>query len=253
MQRYFIQLSYNGTAYHGWQIQINTFLTVQQVLNEMLSQLLNEPIITTGCGRTDAGVHATEFFAHFDSTKSDLQQNQDKWIFKFNHALPADIAIQRIIAVHEKANARFDAVSRTYQYIINRKKDPFQIDRACFLYGVFDLVEMKKATELLFDYIDFSAFAKSNTQNFTNNCKLYKAEWKEENELLIFTISADRFLRNMVRAIVGTLLDVGKGKMSVEEFRKVIETKARSNAGFSAHACGLYLTKVEYPSTLFEG
>jgi tRNA pseudouridine38-40 synthase len=252
LQRYFIQLSYNGTAYHGWQIQENTFLTVQQVLNEMLSRLLNEPILVTGCGRTDAGVHATDFFAHFDCTKNDLHQNQDFLIFKFNRSLPADIAIQRIIPVHEKANARFDAVSRTYQYIINRNKDPFKIDRACFLYGTIDMEEMRKATNVLFNYIDFSAFAKSNTQNFTNNCKLYRAEWKEENGLLIFTISADRFLRNMVRAIVGTLLDVGKGKMSVEEFKKVIESKTRSNAGFSAHACGLYLTKVEYPSTLFE-
>lgn len=251
MQRYFIQLSYNGTAYHGWQVQENTFLTIQQVLNEMLSRLLNEPIFVTGCGRTDAGVHATEYFAHFDSTINDLQINQDRWIFKFNHALPADIAIQKVINVNEKANARFDAVSRTYQYIINRKKDPFQIFKACFLYGELDMEQMNIATKILFDYIDFSSFAKTNTQNLSNNCKIYKAEWKEENELLIFTISANRFLRNMVRAIVGTLLDVGKGKISIEEFKTIIESKTRSKAGFSAHACGLYLTKVEYPKNYF--
>lgn len=252
MQRYFIQLSYNGTAYHGWQIQENTFQTIQQVLNEMLSKVMNEPVFVNGCGRTDAGVHASEYFAHFDSTKNDLQIDQNKWIFRFNHALPSDIAIQKIIAINQKANARFDAVSRTYQYLINRKKNPFQINKAYFLYGDINLDEMNKATKLLFDYVDFSAFAKSNTQNLTNNCKIYKAEWIEENGMLIFTISANRFLRNMVRAIVGTLLDVGKGKMSIEEFKDVIHSKTRSNAGFSAPACGLYLTKVEYPSKVFE-
>ncbi len=252
MQRYFIQLSYNGTAYHGWQIQENTLKTVQQTLNEMLSRLLNEPVFVTGCGRTDTGVHATEFFAHFDSTIQDLKVNEDKWIFKFNHALPADIAIQKIYTVHEKANARFDAVSRTYQYIINKNKDPFQIDKSCYLYGSYNIEEMNKAAKVLFEYTDFSAFAKSNTQNFTNNCKIYKAEWKEEKGLIVFTISADRFLRNMVRAIVGTILDVGKGKMTIEEFKKIIESKVRSNAGLSAHACGLYLTKVEYPQHYFD-
>ncbi len=251
MQRYFIQLSYNGTAYHGWQIQENTYRTVQQVLNEMLSRLLNEPISITGCGRTDTGVHATEYFAHFDSTIEDMEINQAKWIFKFNFALPADIAIQKIITVKGKSNARFDAVSRTYQYIINKKKDPFQIDQSCFLYGTLNIEEMNKATKLLFDHIDFSAFAKTNTQNLSNNCKIYKAEWKEENDSLIFTISANRFLRNMVRAIVGTLLNVGKGKISIEEFNEIIESKTRSKAGFSAHACGLYLTKVEYPQNYF--
>lgn len=251
MQRYFIQLSYNGTAYHGWQIQENTFLTIQQVLNEMLSKLLNEPIFLTGCGRTDAGVHATEFFAHFDSVKTGLHTHQEKWLLKLNHALPADIAIQKIIRVNEKSNSRFDAISRTYQYIINRKKDPFQIKKACFLYGDLDLKEMNKASRVLLSHKDFSSFAKSNTQNLTNICKIYQAEWKEENDLLIFTISADRFLRNMVRAIVGTLLDVGKGKVSVEDFNKIIESKTRSNAGFSAHACGLYLTRVEYPKNYF--
>ena len=251
MQRYFIKLSYNGTAYHGWQIQENTFQTVQQVLNEMLSRLLNESVFVTGCGRTDAGVHAAEYYAHFDSTIDDLEINQDKWIFKFNFALPADIAIQKIITVKYNSNARFDAVSRTYQYIINRNKDPFQINKACFLYGNLNIDDMNAATKVLFDFIDFSAFAKTNTQNLTNNCNIYKAEWKEENGLLIFTISANRFLRNMVRAIVGTLLNVGKGKLSIEQFRGIIESKTRSKAGFSAHACGLYLTNVEYPQNYF--
>jgi tRNA pseudouridine38-40 synthase len=250
--RYIIQLSYNGTAYHGWQIQENTFSTVQQTLNEMLSRLLNEPTFVTGCGRTDTGVHASEYFAHFDSSK-DLMEQTEKWIFKFNHALPADIAIQKIWAVHATANTRFDAVARTYQYKIHKKKDPFLVNKSCFIYGDLKVEEMNKAAKVLFDYIDFSAFAKSNTQNATNNCKMYKAEWKEENESLIFTISADRFLRNMVRAIVGTHLEIGKGKMTINEFKNVIESKNRSNAGLSAHACGLYLTKVDYPENYFNG
>ncbi len=251
LQRYFIQLSYNGTDYHGWQIQENTVKTVQQVLNEMLSKLMNQTILVTGCGRTDAGVHAKEFFAHFDSTIVDLKENEDRWIFKFNNALPPDIAIQKIFPVHEKANSRFDAVSRTYQYKINKNKAPFLVNKACYLLGKYNVDEMNKAAQLLFDYTDFSSFAKSNTQNFTNNCKLYKAEWAEENDLLVFTISADRFLRNMVRAIVGTLLDVGKGKITLDEFKKIIESKTRSNAGLSVHACGLYLEKVEYPQNYF--
>ncbi|MGZ4059895.1 MAG: tRNA pseudouridine(38-40) synthase TruA [Bacteroidia bacterium] len=251
MKRYFIQLSYNGTAYHGWQVQANTLLTIQQVINEMLSRLLNEPVSVMGCGRTDTGIHASDYYAHFD-TSVDLLADEAKWVFKFNHALPPDISIRKILKVNEKANARFDAVSRTYEYIITRKKNPFLINSACFIYGELNVDEMNKAAQVLFDYVDFSSFAKSNPQTFTNNCKIYKAEWREENDQLIFTISADRFLRNMVRAIVGTLLKVGKGIMTIEQFKKVIESKNRSNAGLSAHASGLYLTKVEYPKNYFD-
>ena len=249
--RYFIQLSYNGTAYHGWQIQENTFATIQQLVNQMLSRLLNEPIFITGCGRTDAGVHAKAYYAHFDYTKTDLTTDEAKWLFKFNNALPADIAVHKIIMVNEKANARFDAISRTYQYYINNKKDPFLINRSYFMFFDLNMEEMNKAANLLFEYTDFSSFAKSNTQNFTNNCKIYKAQWREENGLLIFTISADRFLRNMVRAIVGTLLNIGKGKLTIGDFKKIIENKNRSSAGLSVPACGLYLTAVEYPTNYF--
>lgn len=251
MPRYFIQLSYKGTAYHGWQVQDNTPLTVQEVLNKMLSRLINHEVFVTGCGRTDTGVHAKDFFAHFD-TETDLIPDREKWVFRFNNALPDDIAIHRIIKVHEDANSRFDAVSRTYEYRINKKKDPFRIDQSWYLYGNLNVDAMNKAAALLFNYSDFSSFAKSNTQSFTNNCKIYKAEWKEEEDALVFTISADRFLRNMVRAIVGTLTEVGKGKMNMEEFVKVIESKDRANAGFSVPACGLYLTKVEYPADYFK-
>ena len=216
----------------------------------MVERLMNEPVSVMGCGRTDTGVHASNYYAHFD-TSVDILANEAKWIFKFNHALPADIAIQKILKVKENANARFDAIARTYQYFINRNKNPFRINSACFIYGDLNVTEMNKACKILFDYKDFSAFAKSNTQTGTNICKLYKAEWKEEKDLLIFTISADRFLRNMVRAIVGTMLEVGKGKMNLDEFKEVIESKIRSNAGLSAHACGLYLTKVDYPENYF--
>ena len=218
----------------------------------MLSRLLNEPISIMGCGRTDAGVHAREFFAHFDASK-ELMDNPDWWIFKFNNALPSDIAIQKIIPVNEKSNVRFDAVARTYEYIINRRKDPFLVNKSLYLYGEINVEEMKKATKVLFDYIDFTSFARTHTQNATNNCTIYKAEWREENDVLIFTISANRFLRNMVRAIVGTLLKVGKGKITVDDFRKVIESKDRTKAGLSALACGLYLIKVEYPDEILNG
>ncbi|MCW3102096.1 MAG: tRNA pseudouridine synthase [Bacteroidetes bacterium] len=251
MPRYFIQLSYNGTAYHGWQVQENTKLTVQETLNEMLSRLLNQAVSVTGCGRTDTGVHAKDFYAHFDAD-ADLLSTKEKWIFRFNQALPADIAISAVYRVKDDANSRFDAVSRTYEYRISRKKDPFGIDAAWFLYGHLDMDAMNKAAALLFDHTDFSSFAKSNTQSFTNNCRIYKAEWNEEGDLLVFTISADRFLRNMVRAIVGTLAEVGKGKMSTEEFTAVIESRNRSNAGFSVPACGLYLARVAYPEGYFK-
>lgn len=250
MKRYFIQLSYNGTAYHGWQVQENTLLTIQQTINEMLSKLLNEPTTVMGCGRTDTGVHATEYFAHFDTSK-DLLADEAWWVFKFNNALPKDIAIQKILKVKENANARFDAVARTYEYHINKVKDPFRINSSCFIYGDLNVAEMNKAAKVLFDYTDFSAFAKSNTQTGSNLCSLYKAEWREENNLLIFTISANRFLRNMVRAIVGTMLEIGKGKTTIEEFKEIVESKDRSNAGLSAHACGLYLTKVDYPKDYY--
>lgn len=253
MQRYFIQLSYNGTAYHGWQVQENTGSTVQQVLNDMLSMLLGEPVFATGCGRTDTGVHASDFYAHFDSSHPDLAAEKEKWIYRFNSALPADIAVYDLHAVSKDANARFDAVSRTYEYIVSRKKDPFRTGRACFLHGPIDVKAMNDAAAAMSGYTDFTSFSKSNTQTFTNNCRLYRAEWKEENDLLIFTISADRFLRNMVRAIVGTLLDVGKGKMSIAAFREVIESRNRSNAGYSVPACGLYLTGVDYPAGYFSG
>lgn len=251
MQRYFIQLSYNGTPYHGWQVQENTPETVQQVLNEALSMVLNEPISTTGCGRTDTGVHAKDYYAHFDCSKTNLIEQSGKWLHKFNSVLPKDIAVYDLLAVSLEASSRFDAISRTYQYVISTRKNPFLIDAAYFYSGKLDVQAMNEASALLFNHIDFSCFSKSNTQTFTNNCKIMKAEWELIENGLVFTITADRFLRNMVRAIVGTLLEVGEGKMSLKEFNQVIESKSRSNAGFSVPACGLYLTEVRYPIEYF--
>jgi tRNA pseudouridine38-40 synthase len=252
MHRYFIQLSYKGTDYHGWQIQKNTVLTIQSVINAMLSKLINEPIFIMGCGRTDTGVHATEYFAHFDCTHSNLLENEKKWLFKFNHALPADIAIQKMFLMKENANARFHAISRTYKYRISQTKNPFQINGVYFFYGELNVAEMNKAAKLLFNHSDFKAFAKTGAETSTNICNIYLAEWTEENGELVFTISANRFLRNMVRSIVGTMLRVGKGIMTIEEFNNVIESKNRSNAGMSAHASGLYLIKVDYPEGYFD-
>lgn len=251
MQRYFIHLSYKGTAYHGWQTQKNTPNTVQQVLNEKFSIVLNEKIEITGCGRTDTGVHAKDFYAHFDCSQTDFMENQNKWLYKLNSVLPDDIVVFEIIKVNNKANSRFDAISRTYQYVITQTKNPFLIDTAFYCNSKFDLDAMNSAAKLLFTYSDFSCFSKSKTQTFTNNCKVTEAFWKNENNQLIFTITADRFLRNMVRAIVGTLLEVGSGKISVEDLKKIIESKNRSNAGMSVSACGLFLTKVTYPENYF--
>jgi tRNA pseudouridine38-40 synthase len=251
-QRYFIKLSYAGTAYHGWQVQENTAQTVQQVLNDALSMLLREKVETTGCGRTDTGVHAREFYAHFDSEKADLHKNEEHWLYKLNSVLPQDIAVQRLIGVSEDAHARFSAVSRTYEYIISTKKDPFLQQWAWQHWKSMDTGEMNKAAEALFDYLDFSAFSKSNTQVKTNNCKISHARWETRGDLMVFTITADRFLRNMVRAIVGTLTDTGQGKLTIEQFRNIIEGKNRSDAGASVPACGLYLTRVEYPGSILK-
>lgn len=250
MHRYFLKLSFTGDNYHGWQVQDNAH-SVQQELNTSLSRLLNENIKTVGAGRTDAGVHATEFYAHFDSERDDIHIDPREWVCKFNLVLPFDMAVQAIIPVHPTAHARFDALSRKYEYIINRTKDPFQQKRAYYLYGKLDKDLMNKASEILFEYKDFGCFSKSRTQVKTNICEIIEAGWEEKNDSLVFTITANRFLRNMVRAIVGTMIEVGKEKTSLNEFRKIIKGRNRSDSGFSVPAHGLYLTKIEYPKTIF--
>ena len=244
-KRYFIQIAYDGSPYHGWQIQPNA-ITVQELLDKAMSTFYRQPIETLGCGRTDAGVHATEFYAHFDV--ENLEESKVlQAVAGINAMLPYQIAAKRIIPVHEEAHARFDATARAYKYYLHFEKDPFKLNRSWLVKDKLDLNLMNQAAALLLDYTDFSCFSKSNTQTFTNNCKIVKAVFEETDGGLVFTIEADRFLRNMVRAIMGTLVRVGKYEINLEEFKAVIESKNRSKAGQSVPACGLYLVKVGYP------
>ncbi len=248
--RFFIKIAYKGTNYHGWQIQPGA-ITIQGTIDSALKILLKEDINTTGAGRTDTGVHASEFFAHFDTVKTIKEITDLNLTYKLNSILPNDISVHDIIPVKEDAHARFDAISRTYKYYISLQKDPFWIDSAWFFYSSLDMKKMQEATELLFDYQDFSSFSKSNTQVKTNNCKIISASWQQKDNILIFEITANRFLRNMVRAIVGTLIEVGMKKITRTDFQKIIKNKNRSNAGVSAPAQGLYLTNIEYPDDCF--
>lgn len=246
-QRYFIELLYNGTPYHGWQIQPNA-ITVQEVLDKALSTIFRQQITTTGCGRTDTGVHATEFFAHLDiETSGDIDHSSERYLNSLNSVLPYHIAIKRIIQVNPNAHARFDATLRAYQYHIHRQKDPFKLNLSWLLKDRLDVTAMNEGAAILLNYTDFSCFSKSNTQVFTNNCKISRAEWIETQDGLVFHIASDRFLRNMVRAIVGTLVDIGKHRIPVDAVHEIIHSKNRSEAGASVPASGLYLTKVKYP------
>ena len=243
MPRYFIHMAYNGSRYNGYQIQPD-MPTVQAAVERCLSLKLGEKVEITGCGRTDTGVHARNYYAHFDLDKEIV--DAQKLAHQMNAFLPDDIVIYRIWQVEPRFHARFDAVSRTYHYYITRTKNPFHTHDAYFLYGDLDVMKMQDAANLLFDYEDFTSFSKVHTQVKTNNCKIMEARWFEQDGLLVFRIKADRFLRNMVRAIVGTLLEVGKGRMTVEEFRAVIERKNRCAAGTSVPAHALFLEEVEY-------
>ncbi|MDA1009175.1 MAG: tRNA pseudouridine(38-40) synthase TruA [Bacteroidetes bacterium] len=243
--RFFIELSYKGTNYHGWQEQPNAN-TVQAEINRALSTILNTNIEVIGAGRTDTGVHANQMFAHFDC---DIDFDIQNLMFKLNSFLPSDIAIKDIFKVKEDANCRFDALSRTYQYHIIQKKDPFN-KTAYFLQNDLDIIAMNEACQYIIGKQDFTSFSKVNTQTFTNNCDVMFAQWEVVNTNLIFTIKADRFLRNMVRAIVGTLLDVGFGKIIAADVAKIIAAKDRSKSGVSVPAHALFLTEVKYPNKI---
>lgn len=246
-QRYFLELAYDGTHYHGWQIQPNA-VTVQQKLNEALAVLLRREVETTGAGRTDTGVHARQLFVHFDDENSNIKSQNPKFVGSLNALLPHDIAVKQLIPVAPEAHARFDATMRSYEYHIHFGKNPFKLNYSWQLRDMPDVELMNQAAEILMEYIDFGCFSKSNTQVMTNNCKISRAEWVTQSDgSLIFHISADRFLRNMVRAIVGTLLMVGRHEIEPHDVRAIIESKNRSNAGTSVPACGLYLTEVKYP------
>ena len=246
-QRYFIEIAYDGTRYHGWQVQPNA-LSVQEVLDKVLSTVLRQAIETVGCGRTDTGVHAKQLYAHFDvlGDAGDTRHLQTL-MRSINGLLPTDIAAKQLIPVHADAHARFDATERSYEYHIHFEKDPFLHHFSWQLRGQPDVELMNLAAKIIMEYTDFGCFSKSNTQVKTNNCKITRAEWVQHNGKLVFYITADRFLRNMVRAIVGTLMMVGKKEITPDEVRGIIESKNRSNAGTSVPACGLYLTGIKYP------
>jgi len=244
--RYFIELSYNGTPYHGWQRQPNA-ISIQEVLENALSTLLRMKIQIVGAGRTDTGVHAKQIMAHFDSNNI---LDVDQLLYKLNAILPAHIAVRKIYNVRDDAHARFDALSRSYEYYVALEKDPFSMDNAYYIKKPLDIDLMNKAAKLLLNYTNFKCFSKSKTDVKTYNCTITEANWEENDQQLIFKISANRFLRNMVRAIVGTLIEIGEHKLDKEDLIRIIKSEDRSQAGYSVPAHGLYLTKVEYPKNI---
>ncbi|GHT17823.1 tRNA pseudouridine synthase A [Bacteroidia bacterium] len=264
MFRYFIYLSYNGTAYCGWQVQPNG-VAVQEILTYALQTVLRTPELEiVGAGRTDAGVHAKEMVAHFDwhnvhiplctlfAGDSANREGGALLCKKLNSFLPRDIAVEKIIPVRNDAHARFSAIERTYEYHIITKKNVFKNNFAAKIETPLDFQKMNEAAALLTEYQDFTSFSKLHTDTKTNNCKITFAQWQQIDACeWIFRITANRFLRNMVRAIVGTLLETGKGKMSVDDFRQIIEQKNRALAGTSAPAEGLFLTKIAYDRDIF--
>lgn len=249
-QRYFAELAFDGTSYHGWQKQQNA-VSVQEIFEKALQTLLRQPVETVGCGRTDTGVHAKQLFAHFDveeETGYEASVISHQLKASLNAILPKNIAVKTVFPVAADAHARFDATFRSYEYHIHFDKDPFKQNYSWQMRDFPDLDLMNEAAEIIKEYTDFSCFSKSNTQVKTNFCAIKEASWKQNSDgSLVFYIAADRFLRNMVRAIVGTLISVGKKEMEPEAVRKIIESKNRSMAGMSVPACGLYLTEVKYP------
>ncbi len=258
--RYFIRLSYNGKNYHGWQSQPNA-VSVQQEIEEALSIVTRLPISITGAGRTDAGVHAREMYAHFDIPQP--IEDKSKFLNSINRLVGKDIAIHDLLKVPYDAHARFDASRRTYKYFVTYSKTPFIYPLTWYSPTILDINIMNEAASLLLRTNDFTSFAKLHSDAKTNICKVYEAEWTEieygnnqspiPNFLdkgIVFTISADRFLRNMVRAIVGTLVDVGRGKISIEEFQEIILQKNRCSAGTSMPPEALFLWEIKYPYPL---
>ncbi|QAA80310.1 tRNA pseudouridine(38-40) synthase TruA [Aequorivita sp. H23M31] len=245
--RYFVEIAYNGKHYFGWQRQPNQ-MSVQQVVEEALSLILRSEIKVVAAGRTDTGVHAMQLFAHFDCEEIEVNE---RLIFRINSFLPQDISIKNILRVTDDAHARFDAVQREYEYRISLGKNPFNFDLTYQLYNKPNIEAMNQAAKLLLVHTDFQCFSRSKTDVKTYICKIVKAQWEERDDILVFTVIADRFLRNMVRAIVGTLLDIGFGKTTLSEFQEILNSQDRSEAGASAPAHGLYLRRVVYPESLF--
>jgi len=246
LKRYFIQLSYKGTNFHGWQFQPNA-KTIQEELETAFALIFRTKTEITGAGRTDTGVHAKFYVAHFETN---IEFDLEKIVGKLNSMISKDISIFKIFEVENKAHSRFDALSRTYEYHIHFVKNPFLREFSTFIYSKLDIDKMNQASAELFNFEDFTSFSKLHTDVKTNNCKIYKAEWQTNNNGLIFTIEADRFLRNMVRAIVGTLIEIGKNKIQIEDFKNIIAQKNRNKAGMSMPAEGLFLCDIKYPQII---
>jgi len=246
-KRYFLEIAYKGTNYHGWQIQNNAH-TIQKELENAISILLETPTGIMGSGRTDTGVHASQQFLHFDC-KDELDHLE--FIKRVNGILPKDIAVHNLRKVKNDAHARFDAVWRSYVYRITLRKDPFEQETAWLLYKSPDITKMNQAAKLLLSHEDFQCFSKVKTEVYTFNCKINEAFWEQNGQQLLFHITANRFLRGMVRAIVGTLIDVGTGKISIDDFRQILESRDRSKAKAAAPAQGLYLCRIIYPEEIF--
>ncbi|MBW2961060.1 tRNA pseudouridine(38-40) synthase TruA [Mesonia aestuariivivens] len=244
--RYFLDLAYDGSAFHGWQIQPNA-ISVQETLEKALAVAFQKKIGVVGAGRTDTGVHAKQLIAHLDLEK---QIDERQLQFKLNTLLPDEVGVNSIYRVKEDAHARFTAIAREYKYYISTTKDPFSNSYSYYIKKELDLQRMNEAAKILLNYKDFKCFSKSKTDVFTYNCAISFANWEQKDNLLVFTIKADRFLRNMVRAIVGTLVEIGLHKLKVEDLYTIIESRNRSKAGKSVDAKGLFLTKVEYPNSI---
>ncbi|MFC2097131.1 tRNA pseudouridine(38-40) synthase TruA [Bacteroidota bacterium] len=242
--RYFVRISFNGENYHGWQIQPNK-ITVQEVLEEKFSTILGNKIQIIGAGRTDSGVHARNYIFHFDINKS--IDNIDKIIFRLNSFIPDNISIHQMWEVPGDLHARFDAIYRTYEYHIHIEKDPFIKSLSHYLYYTPDIEKMNKAATILLQYSDFTSFCKLHSDNTNNICKIISAEWTRDEYRFVFRICANRFLRNMVRAITGTMLEIGRNKLSIDQFKEIIDKKDRSAAGCSVPSNGLFFTEVAYP------
>ncbi len=243
MKRYFLEIAYNGSNFHGWQVQKGDIRTVQGELDKALFLFLRQKITTLGCGRTDTGVHAKQFFLHFD-----IEELPTNFLYSLNGALPKDIVAYNVVEVDKHAHARFDATARTYEYYVHQRKNPFHRGLSYFVPKSLDIDLMNEASSVLLNTDDFTSFSKLHSDAFTNLCDVSKAKWTLiEQDKLIFEIRANRFLRNMVRAVVGTTLEVGMGKITVNDFKDIIEKKDRGEAGKSVDGGALFLSKVDYP------
>lgn len=246
--RYFIYFEYNGGAYHGWQIQPNA-VTVQEKLDQSLSTLLRTPIETVGAGRTDTGVHAKLMVAHFDADLGSI--TPATLTYRLNGLLPSDIAVHKVVSVRADAHARFDATSRTYEYWVTDRKSAFSKGLVTRIREKIDYEKMNEAAQVLLEEKDFASFCKAHADCKTTFCDVRRAYWEQRGEYHVFTIEADRFLRNMVRATVGTLMEIGRGRMTKEDLVQVLHDKKRTSAGESMPADGLYLTDIQYPESIF--